>query len=174
MQYSSPLLPHILPRKFISWTSRKTKMPNCIFFSSIKHSGDSHGGISTISYLSFQLRRNWSCLNSLFSWKFKLIIFYSTLLFQLICRFASLVCFQLPRAFFTMLLRTSRRAQFDILSRFLEIVLLKSTSLSPWMLLATLRLDVGDKLFEHVWETACTLFWGERTDSVELRALATC
>ena len=44
--------------------------------------------------------------------------------FQLICQFACLVCFQLPPAFFTTLLRTSRRAQFDILSRFLEIVLL--------------------------------------------------
>ena len=77
-------------------------------------------------------------------------------------------------AFFKMLLRTSCHAQFDISSHFLEIVLLKSTSGSPWMLLATLHIDVGDKLFEHVWETACTLLWGERTDSVELRALATC
>ena len=42
------------------------------------------------------------------------------------------------------------------------------------MLLATLHLDVGDKLFEHVWKTACTLPWGERTDSVKLRAFATC
>ena len=94
--------------------------------------------------------------------------------FQLICRFACLVCFQLPPASSTMLLRTSGRAQFDILSRFLGIVLLKSTSGSPWTLLATLHLDVGDKLFEYVWETVCTLLWSERTDSVELRALATC
>ena len=73
-----------------------------------------------------------------------------------------------------MLLRTNRRAQFNILSHFLEIVLLKSTSRSPWMLRAILHLDVFDKLFDHVWETACTLLWGERTDSVKLRDLATC
>ena len=94
--------------------------------------------------------------------------------FQLICQFACLVCFQLPLAFFAILLRTSPHAKFDILSHFLEIILLKSTSRSPWMLLATLHLDVSYKLFEHVWETACTLLWGERTGSVELKALATC
>ena len=48
--------------------------------------------------------------------------------------------------FFTMLLRTSCHAQFNILSCFLEIVLLKSTSGSPWILLATLHLDVDDKI----------------------------
>ena len=64
-QYSWHLLPHILSRKFIFETSTKTKIPNCIFFFSTKYNGDSHGGISTTSYISFQLRRTWSCLNSL-------------------------------------------------------------------------------------------------------------
>ena len=32
IQYSSHLLPCILLCRFISWTSRKTIMPNCIFF----------------------------------------------------------------------------------------------------------------------------------------------
>ena len=55
IQYSSHLLPCILPCKFISWTSRKTIIPNCIFFPCIKLS--SHRGISTTSNTSFQLRQ---------------------------------------------------------------------------------------------------------------------
>ena len=62
IQYSSRLLPRILPHKFISWTSKKSKMRNCIFFTRTKHSGDSHWGISTTSNISIQLKRTWSCL----------------------------------------------------------------------------------------------------------------
>ena len=47
IQYLSQLLPCILLCKFISWTSRKTIMPNCTFFSSIKHSRDNDGRIFT-------------------------------------------------------------------------------------------------------------------------------
>ena len=46
----------------LAGTSGKTIMPNCIFFLGIKHNGGSHGGISTTSNISFQLRRTWSCL----------------------------------------------------------------------------------------------------------------
>ena len=67
IQYSSHLLPCILLCKFISWTSRKTIMPNNIFFPSIKHSRDSHRGISTTSNVSFKLRRTWSCLKYVLS-----------------------------------------------------------------------------------------------------------
>ena len=62
MQYSSHLLPRILPCKFISWISRKTIMPNCLSFPIINYSGDSHGGISITSNIFFHLRQIWSCL----------------------------------------------------------------------------------------------------------------
>ena len=57
---------------------------------------------------------------------------------------------------------------------FFRNCIIRSTSGSPWMLLATFCLDVGDELFKHVWERAYTLIWGGRTDSVKLSVLATC
>ena len=36
-------------QKFISWASRKTKMPNCIFFPCANHSEAIHGGTFTTS-----------------------------------------------------------------------------------------------------------------------------
>ena len=54
----SHLLPRMLPCKFISWTSQKTKMPNWMFFPSIKYNGDSHRGISTSNNIFLQLRRS--------------------------------------------------------------------------------------------------------------------
>ena len=46
-----------VPRKFTSWASKNTKVPNCIVFSGTNYSGNSHGGISTTNNISFQLSR---------------------------------------------------------------------------------------------------------------------
>ena len=68
----SHLLSCKLPRKFISWVSRKTKIPNCIvFFFSTNHRVDSHRSTPTTSNITFQLRRTWSFC------KYGLVLFLS-------------------------------------------------------------------------------------------------
>ena len=66
----SHLLSCKLPRKFISWVSRKTKILDCSFCST-NHRGDSHGSTSTTSNISFQLRQTWSFC------KYGLVLFLS-------------------------------------------------------------------------------------------------
>lgn len=53
------------PKKFISWTTRKTQMT--VFSAGTKRSGDTHRGTSTISNISSQSRYTWFHLKNLFS-----------------------------------------------------------------------------------------------------------
>ena len=54
MKSSSHLLPGKLPCQFASWTSTKTKIPNCIvFYCSTNHSGKSHGSTSPTNIYFF-------------------------------------------------------------------------------------------------------------------------
>ena len=73
----SHLLPSQLPPEFISWTSTKTKMPNCIIFCSTNHSEDNHGSISATNNTSFQFSLFRGLMSS-FHVIFHVICFFST------------------------------------------------------------------------------------------------
>ena len=59
---SSHLLPCKLPRQFVSWTSTKTKIANCIVFLQYQPSWRQSWKHFTTNDISFQLGQTWSCI----------------------------------------------------------------------------------------------------------------
>ena len=76
-----------------------------------------------------------------------------------------------PPALVTKNPRARRRAQLDVLSRRLEMELVKSISELSLMLEARLSLDAGDRVSAHVFATALTLLPGESVSSERLNDL---